>query len=159
MKKWVTGATGVAVIGYLGIVAYLHQFDKQQATQLLMENHYSGEQQKLAETLLNNGCQYCHSPNASLPFYSNFPIIGNDMKKDIQDGLRAFRMDRLLEGAKEPSKLSKADLAKLQRVIENDEMPLAIFSHFHWGSKPDEQEKTVLLNWVREQRQMLMSIV
>ncbi|MCR1836408.1 cytochrome-c peroxidase [Pasteurella caecimuris] len=156
MKKWVLGAGALSVIGYLGVVGYLHQFDKGQATKLLVENHYSSDQQKVAETLLNNGCQYCHSPNADLPFYSALPVISNKMQSDIELGLRAFRMDRLLEGAKDPSKLSQADLAKLQRVIENNEMPLPEFTHLHWGSKPDDQEKAFLLNWIREKRQMLL---
>ena len=55
------------------------------------------------------------------------------MQSDIQSGLRAFRLDRLLEGLKDPSKLSQADLAKLQRVLENNEMPIAKFRHLHWG--------------------------
>ena len=63
------------------------------------------------------------------------------MQSDIQSGLRAFRLDRLLGGLKDPSKLSQADLAKLQRVLENNEMPIAKFRHLPWGSKPDEQEK------------------
>ena len=154
MKKLIIGGAAIAVLGYLGVVGYLHQFDKENATQLLMENHYTGEQEKVAKALFDNSCQYCHSPNTPLPFYSKFPIVGDQMQSDIQNGLRAFRLDRLVEGLKEPSKLSQADLAKLQRVLENNEMPIAKFRHLHWGSKPDEQEKVVLLNWIREARKM-----
>ena len=154
MKKLIIGGAAIAVLGYLGVVGYLHQFDKENATQLLMENHYTGEQEKVAKALFDNSCQYCHSPNTPLPFYSKFPIVGDQMQSDIQNGLRAFRLDRLVEGLKEPSKLSQADLAKLQRVLENNEMPIAKFRHLHWGSKPDEQEKVALLNWIREARKM-----
>ena len=154
MKKLIIGGAAIAVLGYLGVVGYLHQFDKENATQLLMENRYTGEQEKVAKALFDNSCQYCHSPNTPLPFYSKFPIVGDEMQSDIQRGLRAFRLDRLLEGLKDPSKLSQADLAKLQRVLENNEMPIAKFRHLHWGSKPDEQEKVTLLNWIREARKM-----
>ena len=154
MKKLIIGGAAIAVLGYLGVVGYLHQFDKENATQLLMENRYTGEQEKVAKALFDNSCQYCHSPNTPLPFYSKFPIVGDQMQSDIQNGLRAFRLDRLLEGLKDPSKLSQADLAKLQRVLENNEMPIAKFRHLHWGSKPDEQEKVALLNWIREARKM-----
>ncbi len=154
MKKLIIGGAAIAVLGYLGVVGYLNQFDKENATQLLMENRYTGEQEKVAKALFDNSCQYCHSPNTPLPFYSKFPIVGDEMQSDIQRGLRAFRLDRLLEGLKDPSKLSQADLAKLQRVLENNEMPIAKFRHLHWGSKPDEQEKVVLLNWIREARKM-----
>ena len=118
MKKLIIGGAAIAVLGYLGVVGYLHQFDKENATQLLMENRYTGEQEKVAKALFDNSCQYCHSPNTPLPFYSKFPIVGDEMQSDIQSGLRAFRLDRLLEGLKDPSKLSQADLAKLQRVLE-----------------------------------------
>ena len=154
MKKLIIGGAAIAILGYLGVVGYLHQFDKENATQLLMENRYTGKQEKVAKALFDNSCQYCHSPNTPLPFYSKFPIVGDQMQSDIQSGLRAFRLDRLLEGLKDPSKLSQADLAKLQRVLENNEMPIAKFRHLHWGSKPDEQEKVALLNWIREARKM-----
>ena len=154
MKKLIIGGAAIAILGYFGVVGYLHQFDKENATQLLMENRYTGEQEKVAKALFDNSCQYCHSPNTPLPFYSKFPIVGDEMQSDIQRGLRAFRLDRLLEGLKDPSKLSQADLAKLQRVLENNEMPIAKFRHLHWGSKPDEQEKVTLLNWIREARKM-----
>ena len=118
MKKLIIGGAAIAILGYFGVVGYLHQFDKENATQLLMENRYTGEQEKVAKALFDNSCQYCHSPNTPLPFYSKFPIVGDEMQSDIQRGLRAFRLDRLLEGLKDPSKLSQADLAKLQRVLE-----------------------------------------
>lgn len=113
MKKLIIGGAAIAILGYLGVVGYLHQFDKENATQLLMENRYTGKQEKVAKALFDNSCQYCHSPNTPLPFYSKFPIVGDQMQSDIQSGLRAFRLDRLLEGLKDPSKLSQADLAKL----------------------------------------------
>ena len=35
MKKLIIGGAAIAVLGYLGVVGYLHQFDKENATQLL----------------------------------------------------------------------------------------------------------------------------
>ena len=34
MKKLIIGGAAIAVLGYLGVVGYLHQFDKENATQL-----------------------------------------------------------------------------------------------------------------------------
>ena len=45
MKKLIIGGAAIAILGYLGVVGYLHQFDKENATQLLMENRYTGEQE------------------------------------------------------------------------------------------------------------------
>ena len=52
MKKLIIGGAAIAVLGYLGVVGYLHQFDKENATQLLMENRYTGEQEKVAKACL-----------------------------------------------------------------------------------------------------------
>ena len=56
MKKLIIGGAAVAVLGYLGVVGYLHQFDKENATQLLIENRYTGEQEKVAKALFDNSC-------------------------------------------------------------------------------------------------------
>ncbi|TYA51424.1 c-type cytochrome [Aggregatibacter actinomycetemcomitans] len=156
MKKFALKTAVVAIVGYLGVVGYVHQYDKGQMEKLLAEGSYSAEQQKIAKVFFNNGCQYCHTPNAELPFYAHVPLVGSMLQNDIKEGNRVFLLNKLLNGLKDPSKLSEVGLAKLERVIENDEMPIAKFLHIHWGSRPDEDEKTALLNWIREQRKAFL---
>ncbi len=83
MKKFVLKAAVIAIAGYLGVVGYIHQYDKGQSEKLLAEGNYSAEQQKVAKILLDNGCQYCHSPNADLPFYANLPLADSILSRDI----------------------------------------------------------------------------
>lgn len=156
MKKWILGGLSLALLSYFGVVGYIHQFDKTQAEKLLNEGNYTTEQKKIAEVLLNNGCQYCHSPKATVPFYAHLPILDSMMEKDIADGRRVFLLDPVLAGIKDPSKLNEVDLAKLEQVIANDRMPIAKFIHIHWGSRPDKQEKETLLNWIHQQREMFL---
>ena len=156
MKKFALKAAVIAITGYLGVVGYIHQYDKGQSEKLLAEGNYSAEQQKVAKILFDNGCQYCHTSNADLPFYANLPFADAILSHDIESGKRVFLLNKLLDGLKDPSKLSEVDLAKLERVIENNEMPVATFRHLHWGSRPDENEKTTLLNWIREQRKAFL---
>ncbi|MDU8923704.1 cytochrome c peroxidase [Pasteurellaceae bacterium LIM206] len=153
MKKLVLLGAAVAIAGYLGTVVYLNQFDKQQTETLMNVSPLKEtEQRAVAQTLYKNGCQYCHTPSAELPAYKYVPGISTQMQKDIAAGNRVFRLDHLLEGMQDPSKLSEVDLAKLERVLLNDEMPIASFRHLHWGSVPDEAEKAILLKWIHEQR-------
>ena len=56
MKKLIIGGAAIAVLGYLGGVGYLHQFDNENAAQLLMENRYTVEQEKVAKALFDNSC-------------------------------------------------------------------------------------------------------
>ena len=59
MKKFALKAAVIAIAGYLGVVGYIHQYDKGQSEKLLAEGNYSAEQKKVAKILFDNGCQYC----------------------------------------------------------------------------------------------------
>lgn len=156
MKKLLLSAVALGVAGFLGVVGYIHVFDQEQAAKMLAQTNVETVHQPAVSAMFNNGCQYCHSPSAEKPFYAELPMIGDVIAKDIERGNRTFRLDRLIEGMQDPSKLSEADLAKLQRVIENDEMPIAKFIHLHWGSRPDADEKKAILDWVADQRQRFL---
>lgn len=153
MKKLLISTLALGIAGFLGTVGYIHGFDQEQAQKLLNANRVENSHQSALQALADNGCQYCHTPSAEMPFYFKLPIVSDLMKKDVADGTRTFRLDRLIEGMKDPSKLSEADLAKLQRVIENDEMPIPAFVHLHWGSRPDADEKKAILDWIYARRE------
>ncbi len=55
MKKFALKAAVIAIAGYLGVVGYIHQYDKGQSEKLLAEGNYSAEQQKVAKILFDNG--------------------------------------------------------------------------------------------------------
>ncbi|WP_427834477.1 cytochrome c peroxidase [Actinobacillus pleuropneumoniae] len=153
MKKYLLSAIAAAGIGYFSLVGYAYWFDKEQAPKLLASAYLPESHKAVAGVMFENGCQYCHSANAELPAYAKLPIADQVMAEDIEKGLKFFRLDHLIEGMKDPSKLSEADLAKLEQVIRNDEMPVAKYIHIHWGSRPDEAQKKIILDWVTAQRQ------
>ena len=153
MKKYLLSALALAGIGYFSLVGYAYWFDKQQAPKLLAQAELPESHSAVAGVMFENGCHYCHTPNSELPAYSKLPIASQMMADDIEKGTRFFRLDRLIEGMKDPSKLSEADLAKLEQVIRNDEMPIATYIHVHWGSRPDSMQKKVILDWITAQRQ------
>ena len=43
MKKFALKAAVIAIAGYLGVVGYIHQYDKGQSEKLLAEGNYSAE--------------------------------------------------------------------------------------------------------------------
>ena len=51
MKKFALKAAVIAIAGYLGVVGYIHLYDKGQSEKLLAEGNYSAEQQKVAQNL------------------------------------------------------------------------------------------------------------
>lgn len=44
MKKFALKAAVIAIAGYLGVVVYIHLYDKGQSEKLLAEGNYSAEQ-------------------------------------------------------------------------------------------------------------------
>ncbi len=157
MKKILAILT-LAIVAFLAVVGYVHFFDKSQSEKLLAQSTLSEPNKKIAKIFYDNGCQYCHSPNAEMPFYADLPIADKIMQNDVSLGNRFFRLDKLLEGLNDPSKLSEADLAKLEQVILNDQMPIAKFFHIHWGSRPDEQEKKAIIDWIHQQRKAFLPL-
>ncbi|MCK3655358.1 cytochrome-c peroxidase [Pasteurellaceae bacterium Macca] len=153
MKHLALSALGVAGVAFFGTVGYVHLFDKEQAQKALAQGSFTAEQANIANVFYSNGCQYCHTSSAELPFYSKLPIVSQFMAEDIKKGTRTFLLDETIAGLKDPNKLSEVNLAKLEKVLINNEMPIAQFIHFHWGSRPDEAEKERVLTWIREQRQ------
>lgn len=87
MKKLIIGGAAIAVLSYLGVVGYLHQFDKENATQLLMENHYTGEQEKVAKALFDNSCQYCIVQTHLFHFIQNFRLWVTKCNRIFRMGL------------------------------------------------------------------------
>lgn len=152
MKKLFLSAIAIAAVGYLGSVGYVHYFDQQQSDKLLAQSNLSGDAQKVAKVFYDNGCQYCHAASVELPFYTQLPGLNAKAQDDMMKGKRVF----LLKDVLDPQQISEVSLAKLERTLQNNEMPIASFRHIHWGSKPDAQEKALVLDWIHQQRQQFL---
>lgn len=156
MKLKLFAALATVGVAVLGTAGYVHYFDQQQSDKLLVNSGLTGKSVEIAKVFYDNGCQYCHTTNAELPFYSKFPIADKMMAEDIAKGQRVFLLKDVLDGLNDPKKLSEVGLAKLERVLINDEMPTAKFIHLHWGTRPDAAEKALVLDWIREQRKQFL---
>ncbi len=66
IKKIILGCAVTAVVGYLGTVGYVYHYD-QQRNPVVASN-------QIDTLLTRNGCDYCHSDSAKLPFYAELPI-------------------------------------------------------------------------------------
>lgn len=102
--------------------------------------------------LMNNGCLDCHSPNAPLPFYGNFPIAKTWVQQDIKNGTRYINLEKVCRELEEGSQISEVDLAKIEQSLINESMPLAKYTIMHWGNSFNNKEKSILTEWIREVR-------
>ena len=100
----------------------------------------------------DGGCLSCHSADPELPFYAKMPVAGKIVMKDIDSGYRAFDMTAMMEAIKLGSDGNPVDLAKVEKVVLDDRMPMPKYYLVHWGSSLTKAKRNIVLDWAREER-------
>ena len=108
---------------------------------------------KVVEIFNEGGCLSCHSANPELPFYFNLPVAGEVMKKDVEDGYRAFDMQPMMQVLTSgEGSLSPVDVAKVEKVALDQRMPMAKYYLVHWGSQMTAAKRDIILEWAAAYR-------
>ena len=107
---------------------------------------------QVAAILEDGGCLSCHSANPELPFYANFPVAGDMVKADVQEGYRAFDMEDIMAKLKDGDTLNPVDVAKIEKVALDKRMPMAKYYLVHWGSQMTDEKATIIGVWARDYR-------
>ncbi|MBQ2113182.1 MAG: heme-binding domain-containing protein [Bacteroidales bacterium] len=100
----------------------------------------------------DGGCLSCHSADPKVPFYANVPVAGKIVMKDIDSGYRAYDMRPFMESLKEDGEFSAVDLAKIEKVVLDDRMPMPKYYLVHWGSSLTSAKRDIVLDWIRNER-------
>lgn len=100
----------------------------------------------------DGGCLSCHSADPKVPFYAKMPVAGKIVMKDIDSGYRAYDIDPVMEALKIDADVSAVDLAKIEKVVLDDRMPMPKYYLVHWGSSLTEAKKEIVLDWVKDER-------
>ena len=111
--------------------------------------------ERVYEIFTDGGCLDCHSADPKLPFYADFPVMGDMVKQDVADGYRAFDMTGFMEALKADEPVNAAELAKVEKVVLDDRMPMAKYYLVHWGSSLTPEKREIVLDWVRDMRSRL----
>ena len=108
--------------------------------------------EQVYEIFTDGGCLSCHSENPKLPFYSKLPVMGDIVKADVGSGYRAFDMTRFMDALKSGEEVNAAELAKVEKVVLDDRMPMPKYYLVHWGSSLTKEKRDIVLDWVRQMR-------
>ena len=108
--------------------------------------------ERVAEMLNQGGCLSCHSRDAERPFYAEFPVIGQVVVADIEEGYRAFDIEPLCKALAEGATPNPVDVAKVEKVIADGSMPAAKYYLMHWGSQSTEAKAEIVTNWATDYR-------
>jgi cytochrome c peroxidase len=115
---------------------------------------FAGDKAKqMASILKKNGCMDCHSDNAKVPFYVKVPIVGKNIKSDIEEGRKYLLLNAMLDSLETGGKVSEPDVAKVENTASSGSMPPKIYSHtIHWGTILNKDEKKVIIEWAKNVR-------
>lgn len=94
-------------------------------------------------------CLVCHSKDAKMPFYSNFPVIGKMMEGHVRAGNRFLDLGKELADI---DNISEGALNKLDHAIRYSTMPKHSYRMVHWKSGLSREEKAFLSCWINEKR-------
>ena len=100
----------------------------------------------------DGGCLSCHSADPKLPFYAKLPVAGKIVMKDIDSGYRAFDMTAMMNAIKIDEDMNPVDLAKVEKVVLDDRMPMPKYYLMHWGSSLTKAKREIVLDWVAKER-------
>ena len=100
----------------------------------------------------DGGCLSCHSADPKLPFYAELPVAGKIVMKDIDSGYRAYDISKFMEELKVDGDVSPIDLAKIEKVVLDDRMPMPKYYLVHWGSSLTAAKREIVLRWIHERR-------
>lgn len=100
----------------------------------------------------DGGCLSCHSADPKLPFYAKLPVAGKIVMKDVDSGYRAFDMAAMMNAIKVDEDIDPVDLAKVEKVVLDDRMPMPKYYLIHWGSSLTKAKREIILDWVAKER-------
>ena len=101
------------------------------------------------EIFSDGGCLSCHSADPKLPFYAELPVMGDVVKADVDSGYRAFDMTKFMEDVLNDSDdINPVDLAKVEKVVLDDRMPMPKYYLVHWGSSLTAAKRAIVLDWI-----------
>lgn len=107
---------------------------------------------QVAQILDDAGCIMCHSTDAQLPFYANYPLAKGLIQEHIKNGLHSEDLTLALQAIQEGQPVNEVTLAKIEQSITEGTMPLFQYYIVHWGSNITSKQQQVIQNWVNSER-------
>ena len=107
---------------------------------------------QVLEIFEDGGCMSCHSADPDVPFYAKLPVAGSIVMKDIDSGYRAFDVEPFMEALAVDGDVSEVDLAKIEKVVLDNRMPMPKYYLVHWGSSLTAAKRDLVLSWIRDKR-------
>jgi uncharacterized membrane protein len=102
--------------------------------------------------VFERSCQNCHSENTEWPWYSYVAPASMMIESDVARARSEMNLSRWSEYSVEDQ---QAILTSLAAAVRSAEMPPSRYTMIHPQSKLSEEERQLIYNWARGERQRL----
>lgn len=109
-------------------------------------------QQRVLAIFEDGGCLSCHSAEPQLPFYASFPVMGDIVKADSENGYKLFDIEPMIKALKSGEALSAVDVARVEKAAMDGDMPMAKYYLIHWGSQMTAAKSSIVAQWAEQWR-------
>lgn len=107
---------------------------------------------KPVSKLMQNKCVDCHTPGMiSEPIYAKLPGASQLIKSDMEEAQQQIIFSKDHLSGEKP--FSKLEMARIQTVVENNEMPILPYKIMHWDAGLSSTDKAQVLAWIQAQAQ------
>ena len=145
LLKW----SAVGLLAAAAVLTVVYRAVNQVPSSELSQN------EQVYEIFTEGGCLSCHSADPVLPFYTKLPVAGDIVMADVDSGYRAFDMTKFMENLKNDDEVNPVELAKVEKVVLDNRMPMPKYYLVHWGSALTQSKREIVLDWVRNMRQRI----
>ena len=145
MKKLIRMCAVLLLVAAAAMVIVYRMVNKVPSAEL-------AQREQVLQIFEDGGCLSCHSDDPELPFYAKLPVAGNVVMKDIDSGYRSYDIRPFMDALKSGMQVSPVDLAKVEKVVLDDRMPMPKYYLVHWGSSLTKEKRAIVLDWVRNER-------
>jgi len=135
-------------IGLLLLVVLVHPISNFFLKRSIVEPTAGLPELAKASVVMQNKCADCHSPGMMIaPIYYGYPYAGQLIADDMRIAQKHLVISREhLTGQK---KFTRKQMANIETVVENNDMPPAAYKLMHWNAGLTAEDKEAMTNWLR----------
>lgn len=101
--------------------------------------------EQVLEVMTDGGCLFCHSKDADLPFYADFPVAKQFIGDHVRKGYASFDVKPFMDALRDGKAPHEVDLAKVEQSVAKGTMPLMSYYLAHWGSSITSEKRDMML--------------
>ncbi|MCF0177747.1 MAG: heme-binding domain-containing protein [Bacteroidales bacterium] len=137
-------ATIFVIIAFFGLVLPI-VIDKQSQPDLRPKEH-------TLAIFDEGGCAACHSQFPVYPWFHAIPGLKQRIEKSAAEGTRSFDYTAAIAHIDDPAGIPLPDLLRLEKSIDDHNMPPVHYSLLQWTAPITGKEAAVVKNWLVEYR-------